>query len=328
MSYKWFCDKEGIALGNTEVSEVTFLDNLDVISRVVSNDYVSRYYQYKEIVEKFGLEGLQKYYNQVKDILIVSIKDEGLYAEFISHTVTPKVKSSDFQPRKNDVYSSMSNANHTFVSIDMRSANFQVLKKHLKLPFADYTEWFEEMTRCEDIPVRVLDYLKNNKYLRQVVLGNCSPKRQVYYAELTMLYLMDKLVEKGILVYKDAVYATSDELVFEVDTDFDVSTIEELCMKEPIDYKVEKYTLSFIGKYLNRKNIKKVGAIKKDMVGQILSIKGVEKRQFLSVCKYLLGVPVTLQDTSWVENDETYMASEVPKYTITTERGVFECQNN
>ena len=72
-----------------------------------------------------------------------------------------------------------SNDGKLFISIDMRKANFSALKNYDSGIFDSVDTWEEFISRYTDNK-----HIINSKYIRQVILGNCNPKRQVTYENI------------------------------------------------------------------------------------------------------------------------------------------------
>lgn len=92
-------------------------------------------------------------------------------------------------------------------------------------------------------------HIINSKYIRQVILGNCNPKRHITYEK----YLMDMIltgIKKYNLIDKVAFFS-NDEIVFEMDKAVKIETLLYMCkcLKEDIEedfmlpVRVELFTL-------------------------------------------------------------------------------------
>jgi len=159
-------------------------------------------------------------YNRIKDSAISFIKDsEGNY-NFNNEDMNKfKVENSNLS--SSDIFKT-TNDSKRFVSIDMRKANFSSLNHYSSDIFRANTweEFIGKFTQNK--------HIINSKYIRQVILGNCNPKRQVTYEK----YLMDGIlsfVAKYFFSISEVVYFSNDEIVFDV-TDYVTSTgITENC---------------------------------------------------------------------------------------------------
>lgn len=164
-------------------------------------------------LEKWNLflEELQKYnceqdyfeeYNRVKDTAILNIKNSEVYQRFNSEDMNKYRVTHENLPNK-DIFKP-TNDGRTFISIDMKKANFSSLHHYSEDMFKDTfgvaNTWEEFIGKFTDNK-----HIINSKYIRQVILGNCNPKRHITYEK----YLMDMA-----LTYLTEVYVSMDRVVF------------------------------------------------------------------------------------------------------------------
>lgn len=137
-------------------------------------------------------------YNRVKDAAILDIKSTEAYQKFNEEDMNKYVVSHKNLPNK-DIFKS-SNDGRSFISIDMKKANFSSLHYYDSNIFGGASSWEEFIGRYTDN-----QHIINSKYIRQVILGNCNPKRHITYEK----YLMD-----GALTYLTEVFVSMDCVVF------------------------------------------------------------------------------------------------------------------
>lgn len=181
-------------------------------------------------------------YNRIKDTAIVNIKNSEGYQKFNDEDMNKfRVKNVNL-PNK-DIFKS-SNDGKVFISIDMRKANFSALRHYDSSIFAGTSTW-EDFIGLYTGNRHII----NSKYIRQVILGNCNPKRHITYEK----YLMDMIltgIEKYNLIDK-VVFFSNDEIVFEMDRAAKIETLLYMCkcLKEDIEedfilpVRVELFTL-------------------------------------------------------------------------------------
>ena len=133
-------------------------------------------------------------YNRVKDAAILDIKNTEAYHKFNEEDMNKYAVTHKNLPNK-DIFKP-SNDGKCFISIDMRKANFSSLH-HYNSDIFGGAEYWEEFIGNQ--------YRINSKYIRQVILGNCNPKRHITYEK----YLMD-----GALTYLTEVFISMDRVVF------------------------------------------------------------------------------------------------------------------
>jgi len=154
-----------------------------------------------------------------------------------------------------DIFKS-SNDGKSFISIDMRKANFSSLQHYDSSIFASASTWEDFIRMYTNNLHIILIYLQNTvlgitlmEYIRQVILGNCNPKRHITYEK----YLMDQIlsgIEKYNL-YDKVVFFSNDEIVFEMDSSIKTETLLYMgnCLTEDIEtgfnipVRVELFTL-------------------------------------------------------------------------------------
>ena len=200
-------------------------------------DRLNLYDKYYNTLEKWDtfIKELENYkceqdyfeeYNRVKDSAISDIKESFGYKQFIEDDMNKYAVTHTDLPTK-DIFKP-SNDGKLFISIDMRKANFSALKNYDSGIFDSVDTWEEFISRYTDNK-----HIINSKYIRQVILGNCNPKRQVTYEK----YLMD-----GILDYTQKFFIPISNCVF-----FSKGTIEflKLCLQKnrAVPVKIEVFTL-------------------------------------------------------------------------------------
>lgn len=152
------------------------------------------------------------YYNDLKDKIIDFIKTSEVYEEIQKDTSFYKL--SPF--KQGDTYKD-ENIGKSFLSIDMVKANFSALVfygKCFNYNFFDsynYNDFVKQFTLYE--------YFAKSKYIRQVVFGNCNPKKQIAF-ETYLMNTVINLLKTANLIEDDQIYSlNSDEIILEVDSD-------------------------------------------------------------------------------------------------------------
>lgn len=199
------------------------------------------------------------YYNDLKDRIINYIKESeafqslnkaDMYKEFpIYGEGIPKV----------DTYKDK-NIGKSFLSIDMKKANFNALVHYgneIGTPFSPNLthdidkSWSQFMEMFTDIP-----YFATSKYIRQVVFGNCNPKRVIAYETYLMTDFLSKIQFEGEtfltsvphFLKKDIYSMCSDEIILHMD-DLrlqDIEYIQKRIAESPLDLRMEQYTIGKI----------------------------------------------------------------------------------
>ena len=127
----------------------------------------------------------------------------------------------------NNIYN-RENLGKTFLSIDLKKANFQTMK-HISSSMVNNRATYEDFIG----DYTDLDYIKNSKYTRQVVFGKLNPKRQIT-CEKFFTNEIRKLIAPEIYVMSGKIVSMSnDELVYEITTPENIndSLIQKLVEK-------------------------------------------------------------------------------------------------
>lgn len=151
-------------------------------------------------------------YNRIKEAAITSIKNTAAYQKFLPEDFTNKfsIKNSNFPNR--DIFKTF-NDSKPFISIDMRKANFSALSCFYPEMFVGKSgiakSWEEFIGMFTDN-----EHIINSKYIRQVILGNCNPKRQSIIEKHLMDNVLSYLLE--LIVYESVVSFSNDEIVLNI----------------------------------------------------------------------------------------------------------------
>lgn len=197
-----------------------------------------------------------EYFYYIRDKMINDILDSDGYKNFIT---TDMKKYSVCDELKNiqhgNVYNP-ENVGKNFLSIDLKSGNFQALKyfdKRIVLNEDTYDEYISRYTSSE--------YIQRSKYFRQVVFGKCNASRQIAIEK----YLMSEFY-KNFKYDKDLlniVRFNNDEIVFELNFNAEnKSIIDEISKSinetsKKCGIKVSYKFYHLLGMYLQSKRTKK-----------------------------------------------------------------------
>lgn len=180
-------------------------------------------------------------YNRIKDAAINSIKNTEAYQRFNAEDMG-KFSLNHKNLPENDIYKP-TNDGRMFISVDMKKANFSSLQFYDGNIFGGANTWEEFIGKFTQN-----EHIVNSKYIRQVILGNCNPKRHITFEK----YIMDQVIS-GLRIVMDEhcriVSFSNDEIVYEV------TTVEKLYVLEsfkiidaflnlcPIPFNVELFSL-------------------------------------------------------------------------------------
>lgn len=148
------------------------------------------------------------YYNSVKDKAINYLNSVEAMQRFMFEDDYKSWKIVNEGFPKNDIFKESFVGRH-FISIDMKKANFTSLK-HYDRSIVGEKETYEDFIGM----FTEYEYLKKSKYIRQVIFGNCNPKRQVSYEKKLMDEVLSDLLT--VLSRDRVVYFSTDEIVLDV----------------------------------------------------------------------------------------------------------------
>ena len=175
------------------------------------------------------------YYNGVKDAVINAIQTNDAFISFNGYDFDV---NSDLQNR--NLYSA-ENDGCQFISIDMRQANFSALHTYDPAIFLNENSWEEYISNYTD-SVHII----GSKYIRQVILGACNPRRQTRYEKKIMSDLWNHLKETipSIEYYS----FDTDEIIIKIDnpTDYSLTDLREAIDAFHGDFRVRRFELDGI----------------------------------------------------------------------------------
>lgn len=221
--------------------EPYFLDRIELFDKFYGT--VEKWNRFVAELQKYNCE--QDYfeeYNCVKDAAINSIKESESYQRFNSEDMNKFAITHKDLPNK-DIFKPTNNEK-IFISIDMRKANFSSLHSYDKGMFGNADTWEQFISQFTDN-----EHIINSKYIRQVILGNCNPKRHITYEK----YLMDQTLSLlyDIIGEERIVFFSNDEIVYDMTTVSNLHMLnlvrncveERLSTKSNIPFRVELFSL-------------------------------------------------------------------------------------
>lgn len=160
-----------------------------------------------------------EHYNQVKDNAINAIKESEGFIRFNScdmqeFSVSENLPSSDIYKPQND-------GKH-FISIDMKKANFSALHHYDRSIFNFALSWEYFISNFTNNP-----HIRSSKYIRQVILGNCNPKRHVTYEKHLTYGLLNHIRDYCDSLNDYIVFFSNDEIVLkgEISEKFNIANL-------------------------------------------------------------------------------------------------------
>lgn len=248
-------------------------------------------------------------YNRVKDAAILSIKESEAYKRFNEedmnkYCVTHKnlLNKDIFKP---------SNNGKLFISIDMRKANFSSLYHYNNSMFSGAKTWEEFISKFTENK-----HIINSKYIRQVILGNCNPKRHITYEKYLMNevlnFLYDHVGEERV------VFFSNDEIVYDM-SNINIDTLRlvvksiDTVLKEKIDIPL-KVELFILHKIDNTDGYYK--EIFKENREKDIEFKCLDNYMLPFVIRNFLGEEITDSDKVFYHEGLLAKFIEVPKIEV------------
>ena len=230
-----------------------------------------------------------EYYNAVKDTVISHIKNKEDYIKFNKEIF--KIDTNAF--KKQNLYIE-ENDDKTFISIDMKKANFSAMSYYSSKIFDNVNTWEEFMrqfTSCE--------HIINSKYIRQVILGACNPKKQIRYEKYLMFNLLQDLTKniKTLSVFS----LGEDEIILCVkNCGYSLRELKKNISDTPIG-NIVRVTMFNLEKIKGTKGwLKKIYNFEND--DEIVEFKCLEAEIFHQIVKQYYKEPITSDDLVFRHN--------------------------
>ena len=269
--------------------EPYFTDRLNLYDRYF--DTISKYQSFIIGVEKYNNE--EEYfaaYNKVKDDAINFIKSTKGYNKFNALDMNMFTINYKYKHLSAKHIFHSSNIGRRFISIDMKKANFSSLKNFDSTIFGNFDTWEDFIRNFTDN-----ENIINSKYIREVILGNCNPKRHITYEKFLMSKLLFCISMSGVSI-DNIVFFSNDEVIFDV-TDMNTVDFNEFYFKISsvindfnIPFKIEDFKLIGV-----KKNDIIIGYIKK-LSDDALDFKCLNSIDFPFVLRKLNNEPITMSD--------------------------------
>ena len=281
-------------------TEPYFTERLELLDKYYGT--LSKWKAFCEEVEKFPNE--EEYfamYNSTKEAAMDFIKSRSGYERFNKEDMNQFAVKNKNLPAK-DIFKP-SNIGKTFISLDMKKANFSSLKAYDSTIFDNAETWEDFIHKFTDS-----DYIVNSKYIREVIMGNCNPSRVITYEKHITDTILTKLVNAGIDI-EDVVFFSNDEIIIDVNKDplVIIAHINEVLPTVEVPIRVEQFILSAV-----KKNNKIIGYIKALFDGSY-DFKCFNNQDLLLVMRKLQNEEI--RESDLVFENEGFLAKyiDIPK---------------
>ena len=288
--------------------EPYFIDRLKLFNKFYGT--LEKWDQFTEELQKYHCE--QDYfeeYNRVKDAAILSIKNSEAYQRFNEEDMNKSRVTHENLPNK-DIFKP-SNDGKLFISIDMRKANFSSLYHYDNNMFSGAKTWEEFISKFTNNK-----HIINSKYIRQVILGNCNPKRHITYEKHLMDEVLDILIKEVRYWFDEIVFFSNDEIVIDMDNYADCirnRNITKSKLEEYFDFPL-KVELFYLHKINGTDGYYK--EIVKDINERSFEFKCLDNYMLPFVIRNFLGEEITDSDKVFYHEGLLAKFIEVPKIEV------------
>lgn len=148
-------------------------------------------------------------YNALQQHIIHDIKTNPAFQGFNQDDMNKFAVKNKNLPTK-PIYKE-TNHGHTFISIDMQKANFTALRYYDPEIFNEKSTWEDFIRQYTD----KLHWIKS-KHLRQVIMGNTNPPRQITYEKHLMDHVLTGLLEGDYATIDRIASFSNDEIVIDI----------------------------------------------------------------------------------------------------------------
>lgn len=233
-----FCKNCNIPINLFE--EPYFTNRLQLLDKQYGTK--AKYSRFLGSIEPFKTEQeYYEHYNGVKDAAIFFIKSSPEYNCFNNVDLSELDDMCRRYPITSNSIYKPSFDRMRFISIDMKHANFNAIRHFSPAIFGNADTWEVFMRKFTDD-----QHIIESKYVRQVILGNCNPKRHIGYERMLMYRLFLLLVD---LIENDIVSLSNDEII--IRDNGKLSDIKERVWQyekeSGLEFKVETFKLHNLG---------------------------------------------------------------------------------
>lgn len=208
---KRFCKDENISIN--VFREPYFTDRLELFGCLENyKKYIDMLTKRFHITTDNNPQDYLECYGKIKDDIIDYIKASATYNSLQNEDMQKFAKKTNYP--NTELYKEY-NVGHKFISIDIRKANFTALVHYGKTSGNEfyknynYDEFIRQFTDIE--------HIINSKYIRQVVFGNCNPKRQINYEMHMTEALLDRLLKENLIKEDIIKNLKNDEIILDAD---------------------------------------------------------------------------------------------------------------
>lgn len=311
-----FCKDCGIPIRLYQ--EPYFAQRLELYDSVYKT--ITKWKRFVESIKDFESEqDYFEHYNHVKNTAIEDIKATAAYQKFNNENMQQFTVTHYGLPSK-DIFHA-ANDGRVFISIDMVKANFTALHHYDKNIF-EHTKG-KRIKTWEDFIRQYTDnlHIQDSKYIRQIILGNCNPKRHITYEKFLMDAVLTEITDMAhtdILPIENIVFFSNDEIIIDISA-YSITKQQELYRQiqavadyitvneKPIPLKVKCFVLHAIGG---------TNGYYKEMHNGSIELKCLDSYNIPFVIRALKNEPIQYNDTIFRHEGLLSQFIDIPKTVI------------
>jgi len=225
---------------------------------------------FEDAEEKYG--DLYEYRFKKANEIIEYLKNTRAYNELIYDNLIP-----DYPTTKSFEYSE----HKKYLSIDIRKANWVVLKKYDPEFAPELGNSYDDFISKFDVP----EIFNHSKQLRQFIFGNINPKRQGKAQRVIVQDLIDRYAHLNL----DIACIKNDEIIYSFDTLDQITEI--LNSVDTEKFKTKLFTVKRIEDFRINTYLSESGEV---LYSEMVGCNG--NLFFLYLKKYILNEPLDIRD--------------------------------
>lgn len=255
-------------------------------------EILDKYYGIKDLYKLFlkGIKDNDIYklkgtFNSLIDKINILIKEKPDYKNFLDiNPIIPDTKKSAnlYQPDNHNKY---------FVSIDIKSANFTIIRHFFPSIFDNKENWQSFIQQYTDI-----EFLHTCKYFREVLFGKSGLTKKISN-------LLPIITKFALTIVDENKYdmklfsCEADEIIYEVKHDFDIENFRKI-----VDNKHKNY---FHVKMFKLIKLGNKPFYVKEYPDKKIEFKKCPKKYLMQCIKYYEGIPLEINDLKFLIEGDT-----------------------
>lgn len=178
----------------------------------------------------------EQYLYDIKNKIITQIKNHDKFGEYL------KFSNKKIMTKSKHYYDS-SNNNKKFISIDIKSANFTLLRYYFPEVVDNCISWFDYIKKYTDC-----EFIINSKHFREIIFGSLGATQKVGQLGPSLLNSVLELIKQNFSLQDSDIYSLSGDELILYGLDIDQEKLRDLVNQNfPEIFRVEFFTLKQLG---------------------------------------------------------------------------------